>query len=274
MGALYFHHQHQRALAEEQAQQEFEQKFQESANQFKESASDFAEVFAACFVSGMKHPYDDPYINALRGHRVVLDHKLLKEPDSVELRKKRVALNFELGDHYGALDDLNEILFAEPDFKLGRYQRACLFSEFGNREGAIQDLDYLLEHDPFYPWALNNRACYKAELGDFEGALADARKAVERQSEVASCHDTLGYVLVGLGHYQEAIEVYDQTLQLDPEQAHSLWGRAVCYHRLGESERAQADLERLAEVAPGFCLHWALEDDPGSHEDGDKLTLR
>ena len=56
------------------------------------------------------------------------------------------------------------------------------------------------------------------------------------------------------GHYEAGIEAAGRSLELSPDTTISLWCRAASYARLGEFEKARADINRVLDLNPNFGL--------------------
>jgi tetratricopeptide (TPR) repeat protein len=93
-------------------------------------------------------------------------------------------------------------------------------------------------------------------LGLLQLALADLDKSLALEDHYVT-HGARGQILRGLGRHREAIESYDRSETLDPEQWKGGFGalfRADCYARLGDEAAALADCETMPDDhwTPGF----------------------
>jgi tetratricopeptide (TPR) repeat protein len=152
-----------------------------------------------------------------------------------------------------ALADCNQAVELDPT--LERYQkRARLYSEAGNYQAAITDYEKAIELDPGDAAAYNSLAWLYADTleTNLEKALALAQRAVELQPDNPHYLDTLAWTYYKLGQNQEALEVYDKTIERIPEKEPYLYrGRGYVKAELGEAAGAIADLEMYLQLAPG-----------------------
>lgn len=84
-------------------------------------------------------------------------------------------------------------------------------------------------------------------LGLLNFALADLDKSLQLDDHYAT-HGARGDTLHRLGRYQEAIDEYNRSEQMDPAQWLGGFGplfRADCYARLGEEAAALADCDTM-----------------------------
>ncbi len=90
---------------------------------------------------------------------------------------------------------------------------------------------------------LYNNLCYEAAKANFdlETALADCRKALAIDPDSSPIQDSLGFVQLRLGQYDDAISNFTKALARRPDQYQSLYGRAIAYKRKGNSDAAKAD---------------------------------
>ena len=56
-------------------------------------------------------------------------------------------------------------------------------------------------------------------------------------------------------HYDEAIEAFNKTLEMEPRHENAYWGRGVAWAMKGEPDKAIADYNKALEINP--CHPWA-----------------
>lgn len=94
------------------------------------------------------------------------------------------------------------------------------------------------------------RALFLAGTQQHEQALALLQPIVERTPENTMAVEYLAFSLVALGRYAEAIEGFTTVIERGRDRAHTHLNLAICYHALGDDERARAALERTLELDP------------------------
>ncbi|MEJ2559350.1 MAG: tetratricopeptide repeat protein [Anaerolineae bacterium] len=175
------------------------------------------------------------------------------DPTNVSAYDRRVLIYRESKDYDGMMDDLSVAIGLEPT--AGRYQkRAWVYSETGNYQAAITDYETAIELDPGDAAAYNSLAWLYADTleTNLERALELAQRAVELQPENPHNLDTLAWTYYKLGQNQEALDIYDKTIERIPEKEPYLYrGRGYVKAELGEAAGAVADLEMYLQLAPG-----------------------
>lgn len=101
---------------------------------------------------------------------------------------------------------------------------------------------------------LNSRAQCYANLArrdeaekDFAAALKSAGKGADPR-RIQMIHHMRGRNLLEAMQYKKAIPSFDAALKLAPDDHEALGMRALCYHRLGDKKRFQADLAALRKL--------------------------
>jgi tetratricopeptide (TPR) repeat protein len=98
-----------------------------------------------------------------------------------------------------------------------------------------------------------------AELGDtyfhlkrYEAAAAEARKAIALSltEDDTPALDNAGLVLIRLNQYEEAIEAFQQSISLNPNNIHAYFGFGRVYTLLGRREDSRASYKRLLAIKP------------------------
>lgn len=114
---------------------------------------------------------------------------------------------------------------------------------------ALADKDFAAARSAMTDAEQFNNACWtKATAGlAMASALQDCEKAVASAPNVPAFEDSLGFVLLRMGRLKESVAAYDKALAKAPEQAASLFGRAMAKAGLGD--RAGSREDRAAALA-------------------------
>ncbi len=128
-------------------------------------------------------------------------------------------------------------------------------------EGAIAVFNHALELDQNYAPAyagLGETYWYKYELTRNEKWIVRAQSACQRAVELNSTrpegHSCLGAVLNGKGKYEEALEQFQEAIQLDPSDDSPYIGLAEAYEKLGNTQEAEATFQRAIQLRPSYPL--------------------
>lgn len=164
-----------------------------------------------------------------------------RNPTDVQSMQLQASVLKRMEDFGGAEAVLDKAIALEPDHPILLIERAALRFEQGNLEGGRADLALARPIARQSAGLLNNLCWTQAVAGvDLDQALKDCDAALALRTE-AGFLDSRGLVLLQLARPAEALEVYDRALEMEPEQAASLYGRGLARKALGQTEEAAAD---------------------------------
>ncbi|MCA8939282.1 MAG: tetratricopeptide repeat protein, partial [Planctomycetes bacterium] len=118
--------------------------------------------------------------------------------------------------------------------------RASCHSEMGNAERAYEDAERALEIDPRNYSAMLAIGRYAISLDRLQEAEGYIRGAISFKPTDPSGYGTLGMLRRREKRYRDALEAYQQALDLDPDYAGSYMGRALAFWALEEIGSAKA----------------------------------
>lgn len=108
-------------------------------------------------------------------------------------------------------------------------------------ERAIRDYGRALDLDPESIDAYQHRAEAQHALGQHLEAVRDYTQVIRRRERHDKAHFGLGQVNFDTENFQEAVERFTRTIELNPNFAHAFYRRAMAYHHLGAFREAVAD---------------------------------
>ncbi len=173
------------------------------------------------------------------------------------VRYRRAQIWHRLGKFQEALADLDALIQRFPRDPALYELRSQVHDRLGHREQARADMKQAAElpqpgtdHYNNLAWRL---ATGPAALRDPEQALVLARRAVALAPGTAIYLNTLGVAQYRAGQFEEAIATLDKSLAAGKDQsdAFDLFFLAMARHKLGQVDRARADLNR--------ALRWRRE---------------
>jgi predicted Zn-dependent protease len=111
-----------------------------------------------------------------------------------------------------------------------------------------QQLAYLTSKQPAYQaFDQANALLAKKEISVAEGRL---KRAIELEPKEARFYGLHGDLLLNKNNLQSAIVSYDEALQRDDNYFEYFLGRGMAFSKLGERDKARADLERSNQLLP------------------------
>ena len=112
-----------------------------------------------------------------------------------------------------------------------------IYEEAGEYENAIKEYDALEEDYGKDEFIYAHRAdCYN-ELGLTDMALSEIEKAIELEADYSNICSK-GGILRTAGRYAEAIEVFDQAIEVDPLYAFAYYAKGWCHELSGDDDKA------------------------------------
>lgn len=112
-----------------------------------------------------------------------------------------------------------------------------IYEEAGEYENAIKEYDALEEDYGKDEFIYAHRAdCYN-KLGLTDMALSEIEKAIELEADYSNICSK-GGILRTAGRYAEAIEVFDQAIEIDPLYAFAYYAKGWCHELSGDDDKA------------------------------------
>ncbi len=112
-----------------------------------------------------------------------------------------------------------------------------IYEEAGEYENAIKEYDSLEEDYGKDEFIYAHRAdCYN-KLGLTDMALSEIEKAIELEADYSNVCSK-GGILRTAGRYAEAIEVFDQAIEVDPLYAFAYYAKGWCHELSGDDDKA------------------------------------
>ena len=166
-------------------------------------------------------------------------------PDQQEGYFLLAKLNIERYGEQKAIETLEAQIAANPDQPAGHLIVANIYDLLKQHNLAEPHYRRLLELRPGFIPAINNLAYVLAEQEkDLNEAMQLAKQALEKLPDNVQVLDTLGWVQVKAGQFDEAILNLQKSLLQVPDQPSILYHLSVAYLKKGEKEKARIELQR------------------------------
>jgi tetratricopeptide (TPR) repeat protein len=165
--------------------------------------------------------------------------------------------NERTGDYVGAIRSYRRGLEVEPENP--EILNALGFSLFqqGKSQLAIAEFEKALAADPKHWKAHNNMALASLDLGELELAEAHYRESLAIEPQPAIYSD-LGFVLERQGMTEEAGEMYQKSLELNPGSASAHYNLAGSLARRGEFVDAERHFRAALKESPNAQTYTGL----------------
>ena len=185
-----------------------------------------------------------------------------------------------LGDYGAAIKDYDKFIQRNPkdetayfDRGIAKYNLGKSKADQGNSveaqadyQGAVEDYTEAIKLDPEYASVYNSRGWIKYLLGQFnhergdteearklfEAAVADSDKAIRLKQDNPSpaSYHTRAAAKAALGAYREAIEDFNETILMKPDEARYYYDRGLTKQASGQHEAAKADFQKAKSLDP------------------------
>ena len=126
---------------------------------------------------------------------------------------------------------------------------------------ALQFVDRALQIDPVHSEYLTQKAKLHSLLNHYAAALEAARSALKAGPDRAIVLDTLGVVLTRLGVYDEARDLLQRAVDMEPANPQYQFNLGSAEQFLGHDDAARRAYEQSIILKPDFCrAYWALSE--------------
>src|SRR5436190_443963 len=145
-----------------------------------------------------------------------------------------------------SLADLKKSLELDPNNAITLENRGITHYIVGNFEESLADLNKLLEINPNNAFALSCRGATNYELDNYEMSLADLSKSLEIESRNMStiAGKEIYHMII---KYEEALEYFNKSLKIEPNNALELRNRGATLRVLGLYEEKLAKFKKPLE---------------------------
>jgi tetratricopeptide (TPR) repeat protein len=135
-------------------------------------------------------------------------------------------------------------------------ERGIAYVRSGDTDLAVADFDAARAVAPNAD-RLNALCWRKATLKiALEEALKDCLRSIELEAS-APAYDSLGFVYLRLGRFEDSVRAYDSALGLRANQAQSLFGRALAKRELGDQAGYEQDMRDAVRWQPEIDKEFA-----------------
>jgi serine/threonine protein kinase/tetratricopeptide (TPR) repeat protein len=156
--------------------------------------------------------------------------------------------------HIDARDSFLRAVAIDPSFAIAHYYLARAYGYLGNEEGRTKSLELAKIHSENASEKERKfiEAYYASRIeSDTPKRICILEEIIRKYPKEKNVLLTLGIIYNSLDRYDDAIEVLDSALELDPEYGSALNMIAYVYSFIGDFETALEYFERYAAASPG-----------------------
>jgi predicted Zn-dependent protease len=147
------------------------------------------------------------------------------------------------GDKKGAIEYFRKAVALNPNSPGPMVALAMVLQEYDDIPESRGLYEKIIKIEPDNVIALNNLAFIKAEDGsDIDGALTMAQKAKQKEPNVATISDTLGWIYIKKNLPDDAIRIYTEICRQEPDNAMFRYHLAQALVQKGDKLKAKSEL--------------------------------
>ncbi len=170
---------------------------------------------------------------------------------SADLWLRLGMLQRQLGQFDQALNSFDEASKIDPKNVNVLLNQAMLQESVGKKSEASDTYNRILGLDPENPLALNNIAFMDAEKGDnLDQAMTFAERAKKRVPNSPDISDTLGYVYLQKNLNSEALRIFRQVVQDNPQNPTYHFHLAMALLKGGDKQGAKEEAQKALQSSP------------------------
>ena len=154
------------------------------------------------------------------------------------------------GDYVQAERQFSVVIEIEPQFARGWEGRASALMAQGKSAEAIPDFDTAIQLKPDLASAYAGRAVANMSIGDILRANQDAVQARILDPSDPNSVIVLGRILGGAGRAADALEMFNEGVELAPDEGLAYWWRGRFLFQLGSYDLALGDFNLAIEYSP------------------------
>lgn len=183
--------------------------------------------------------------------RAYYDATLRINPRNADAHVNLAALDLLEGRYEADVRELDQAISIHAVNPLSFYNRGYARFALKQYDKAITDYDTAIRLEPRFGAAYNNLALVRAIVGrDLVQALADSDQALKLLPINRDVRETRGFIFLKVGDPALAIHEYDRALDMDPNQAVSLYGRGLAKMNLGDASGGKFDQAAALAINP------------------------
>lgn len=208
------------------------------------TAIDNSTLYAQKIDEGLKYYWSRDLNNALK----IFDEAIKLNPNDYQGYFGRGTICGDLQNYSQSIADLDRAAQLNPNFSYIYYNRGVAYINLQNYEQAIEDFSTAIKLTPNFSYAYYNRGIAYSNLQNYEQAVEDFSLAIEFIPNFLYAYYNRGIANYYLQNYSQSIEDISMTIQLNPNFAYGYYSRGICYQTIGQTEKAQADFARAAQL--------------------------
>lgn len=151
-----------------------------------------------------------------------------------------------LGDSNSAIEDFEQIYNDYKNFPDYNYHKAIAYKDIGEYEQALELFNLSIKIKP-NAQTFDQRGVTYMIMDRMDDAENDFIKSLKFKEDYYNLVN-YGVFLVKKGDVNKAIDCFDKSLQIRPDNSNGLQNRGYCKYKMGDIENGLIDLKRASEL--------------------------
>ena len=175
---------------------------------------------------------------------------LFNKIGSIDDRFNNRGLYPEFGNDEPTINDFNKLIIQNPSWRF-IVGRGRAYGRIRQYQKAIKDLTQALrltedEYSAITVYLIRGSVYWAS--GEYENAMDDFTKTIDLNPNGAEYYFNRGWHYDALGQHQLAIQDFDEAIRLNPDFAHAYNCRGGCYESLNDYEQMCRDFRKAVEL--------------------------
>jgi len=151
-----------------------------------------------------------------------------------------------------AIIEFTKVINLDPTLETPYIYRAVCHNNLEQYQEAFYDYDKAIQINPHNPLSYMGRSTASKGLGENQQAIEDINKGIQLTQDktlLAQAYLNRGVIYSIIQEYGKAIQSYNKSISLDPDERITYLKRSSAYDALGEHDKAQEDLDFILKLA-------------------------
>jgi tetratricopeptide (TPR) repeat protein len=128
------------------------------------------------------------------------------------------------------------------------FEKASILQKNKDLKGAVEIYDNILKHFPSNYRALKEKARITVAMQKWQNAILLYNELLRHYTPEEEFYNNTAIAYIELGNFEEALNNFSNTLELNPSNVDALYNRSKLYEMLGDTQKAGKDLETMEQI--------------------------
>ena len=223
-------------------------------NNYQEAIEDFDRASKILRDSFNKNQIDIDTFSNLFAEIIFHQGVAERRVESIEQLRRSANLNTQNHNYQAAIEDYTRLLELTPNDAQIYWCRKDVWHSLGNYQEGIKDCTQLLKLRPNAAEGYFARAAFLEITGNLQEAIDDCTQAlsIDNSRFNYDIYILRGGTYVRLKNYQAALQDFNQSISLEPENISGYQKRGYCYYKMEDYHEAIKDFTQVISREPTY----------------------